>query len=54
MNRPREYHRSAQKSLSPQKTNKQPPTSNNLFTNNMYFCHYRNAIYMGPSKNFKK
>ena len=35
-------------SISPSKS------KNNLTTKNVYFCHYRNAMYMGQAKNFQK
>jgi hypothetical protein len=42
----------SKKAVSPSKAS--TPSSNQPVTNQMYFCHYRNAMYMGPVKNFKK
>jgi hypothetical protein len=36
------------RSLSP------PPVSHQSQSSSLYFCHYRNAMYMGGVKNFKK
>jgi len=46
------YRSTSKKPVSPSKVN--TPSSKQPVTNQMYFCHYRNAMYMGPVKNFKK
>ena len=52
------YRLNQQKTISPSKTIRTNESnclnSNNLISSNLYFCHYRNAVYMGPVKNFKK
>ena len=48
------YNLQAKKSLSPTRPNNHSPGPPNAVTNSLYFCHYRNAMYMGPVKNFKK
>ena len=54
MNRTGGYNLQAKKSLSPSKPKPKVVNSHNILFNNLYFCHYRNAMYMGPTRNFKK
>lgn len=44
----------ARKSLSPAKTTSPLKSPLNTNSNNFYFYHYRNAMYMGGVKNFRK
>lgn len=46
------YRRNIKKSVSPSKFNTTINTQQH--TNSLYFCHYRNAMYMGGVRHFKK
>lgn len=53
MKRGNSYRPPGQKSPSPIKSTS-PVASPNSNTHPLYFCHYRNAMYMGGVKSFKK
>jgi len=54
MRKPGGYNLQPKDSISPTRPLKSVPEPNHSKANNLYFCHYRNAMYMGPVKNFKK
>jgi hypothetical protein len=56
MNRQSSYRTPQKRSNNSQSKPSTPLTTpvNNSVTNSLYFCHYKNAMYMGWIKSFKK
>ena len=53
MNRTAAYRNQSKKAASPLKSCSPAPGNSGL-SSPLYFCHYRNAMYMGGVKNFRK